>query len=484
MKNNVLIGGLDIGTSGCKIALYDTDGNFVRDEYTEYNVSRNGGNHEIDVKEVFNAVKKVIKAANCKNTAAIAVTSFGETFTMLDENDEPCAPSMLYTDPRGKEQCERLINQFGAEKLAFKTGAKTHEMYSLPKMMWIKENMPDNFSRAKKILLMQDYIVYMLCGICQIDCSLAARTICFDIENKCWDKEILSFAEIDEKLLSAPVPTGSPAEKIKPQLAKELGISADCVIVSGAHDQIAAMCGANITANEQVMDGTGTVECVPVLFDNIPKDYELYNMGYSFAPHPNGGYACYVLSYTGGATLKWFRDNFSDTDYAELDKTVGENPTDLLIMPHFAGAATPYMDTNSKAAILGLTFEHTKSDIYKALMEGTAYEIALNLEILKKRGLSAKSVTATGGGARSDVWLQIKADVLGLPVTALDCKEIGSAGTAVMAGYAAGIYEKNTILAKPRKTFYPDNARHEYYKKQLAKYRKIYNAVKEVMGSE
>lgn len=222
-----------------------------------------------------------------------------------------------------------------------------------------KENMPDNFKRAKKILLMQDYIVYMLCGICQIDCSLAARTICFDIENKCWDKEILSFAEIDEKLLSVPVSTDSAAEKIKPQLANELGISADCVIVSGAHDQIAAMCGANISTNEQVMDGTGTVGCVPVLFDDIPKDYELYDMGYSLAPHPCGGYACYVLSYTGGATLKWFRDNFSDTDYAALDKTVKVNPTDLLIMPHFAGAATPYMDTDSKAAILGLTFEHT-----------------------------------------------------------------------------------------------------------------------------
>ena len=484
MNGNVLIGGLDIGTSGCKIVLYDADGNFVRDEYTEYNVSRNGGMHEIDAKEIFNAVKKVIKAADCKNTAAIAVTSFGETFTMLDRNDEPCAPSMLYTDPRGKEQCERLVNRFGAEKLAFRTGAKTHEMYSLPKIMWIKENMPDNFALAKKILLMQDYIVYMLNGMRRIDYSLAARTVCFDIENKCWDKEILSFAGIDEKLLSAPVPTGSAAGKIRAELARELGVSENTVIVNGAHDQIAAMCGADISANDQVMDGTGTVECVPVLFGSIPKDYEMYGMGYSLAPHPNGGYACYALSYTGGATLKWFRDNFSDMSYAELDKTVGEKPTDLLIMPHFAGAATPYMDTNSKAAVLGLTFEHTKSDIYKALMESTAYEIALNLQILEKLGLSAKSVTATGGGARSDVWLQIKADVLGLPVTALDCAEIGGAGTAVMAGCAVGIYDKNTVLAKPGKTFYPDAERCEYYKKQLEKYKRIYYAAREVMRGE
>ena len=445
IMEDILVGGLDIGTSGCKIALYDAEGRFVRDEYCEYDVSRKGGLHEIDVCAVYDSVKKVIKAADCKNAAAIAVTSFGETFAMLDKNDEPCAPSMLYTDTRGKEQCERLISKFGAEKLAFKTGAKTHEMYSLPKLMWVKENMPENFARAEKILLMQDYIVYMLCSIRQIDFSLAARTICFDIENKCWDREILVFAGIDEKLLSKPVPTGTAAGKIKPALAAELGVSANCVIVSGAHDQIAAMCGADIRTNEQVMDGTGTVECVPVLFDEVPEDFAFFDMGYSLAPHPNGGFACYVLSYTGGATLKWFRDNFSDVDYAELDKTVGKEPSDLMIMPHFAGAATPYMDSNSRAAILGLTFEHTKADIYKALMEGTAYEIALNFEILKKRGLSAKSVTATGGGARSDVWLQIKADVLGLPVTALDGREIGGAGTAVMAGRAVGMYDGSTL---------------------------------------
>ena len=133
---------------------------------------------------------------------------------------------------------------------------------------------------------------------------------------------------------------------------------------------------------------------------------------------------------------------------------------------------------------MGLTFEHTKTDIYKALMEGTAYEITLNLEILKKHGLSARTVIATGGGAGSDVWLQIKADVLGLAVTALDGKEIGGAGTAIMAGRAVGVYNENTLLAKPRKTFYPDEKRHAYYKNQIEKYRKIYTAAKEVMRDE
>ena len=277
------------------------------------------------------------------------------------------------------------------------------------------------------------------------------------------------------------MPTGSAAAEIKPELARELGVSPGAVIVNGAHDQIAAMCGAGITSNEQVMDGTGTVECVPVLFEKIPSDYSLYEKGYSLAPYPSGGYACYVLSYTGGATLKWFRDNFADVSYAELDSMVSGEPTDLLIMPHFAGAATPYMDSSSCAAVVGLTFEHTRFDIYKALMEGTAFEIAVNLEIMAQNGLEAKSVIATGGGARSDVWLQIKADVLGLPVTALDCGEIGGAGTALMAGRALGAYGGVSILAKKRKVFYTDKVKHEYYMKQLKKYKKIYGFAKEIL---
>lgn len=476
--------GLDIGTTGCKLVLYDEQGKLIRSAYREYEVSRKSGLHEIDVLTVWESVKTVIQETADPETAAIAVTSFGETFTILDQNNQPIAPSMLYTDPRGSGECNALSEHFGLDALSYKTGTKPHEMYSIAKLMWIKKHLPEVFQKAHAILLMQDYIVYMLSGVRQIDYSLAARTACFDIEKKRWDKDILDFAGIPEKLFSAPVPTGTPAGKILPGLAGESGLSENTVIVSGSHDQIAAMTGAGICSNDQVMDGTGTVECVPVLFPEIPHDPKLFACGYSFAPHWNGQYACYVLSYTGGATLKWFRDQFSELSYRELDRLVSENPSDLLILPHFAGAATPYMDSSSRAAILGLTFEHTKMDLYRALMEGTAFEIAVNLEILKGNGLSPKSVAATGGGARSDIWLQIKADVLGLPVTALDCEEIGGAGTAWMAGRALGIYDTSTLLAKPRKSFAPNPGRHAYYREQFQKYRKIYPAIKEVLEDE
>ncbi len=481
----MLVGGIDIGTSGCKVVLYNEKGEFVDSVYKEYNVKRDNGLHEIDANEIFSSVLCVLDGIKDKRVASIAVTSFGETFTMLDENDEPCAPSLLYTDPRGREECAALENKFGAESFAFKTGVVIHEMYSLPKIIWIKKNMPESYKRAKAILLMQDYIVYMLSGKRQIDYSLAARTAAFDIKNLTWADDILDFCGIDKNLLSTPVPSGTIAGAIKEDVAKKVGLPLDCKIVTGCHDQIAAITGAGAFEGDKVMDGTGTVECVPVVMDDVPRDFSLYKAGYAIVPHINGKYACYVLSYAGGATLKWFRDNFINKPYSELDKMIeGSSPSGLLITPHFAGAATPYMNTSAKASIVGLTFEHTALDIYRALMEGTAYEILLNLDIVSKYGIEPEMLIATGGGANSDIWLQIKADVLNIAVTALEGKEIGGAGTAFLAGRAIGLYKDNSAMIKVRKVFYPDAEKHEYYAKEFKKYRKIYGAVKEATDDE
>ena len=476
----MLVGGLDIGTSGCKVVLYDENGRFIRSAYTEYDVKRENGLHEVAPEAIWESVKKVLKEAACSGLKAVAVTSFGETFVMLDHNDMPCAPSMLYTDPRGEKQCGTLIRAFGAEKLAFRTGANPHQMYSLPKILWVKQNLPQAFSKTKRILLMQDYIVYMLSGVAQIDFSLAARTTVFDIVKKEWDTEILSFCGIPEELLSKPVPSGTPAGTVRAKVAEELGLPDDLLVVTGCHDQIAAMTGASVFEESAAMDGTGTVECVPVVMEDVPRNYKLYELGYSIAPHINGKYACYALSYAGGATLKWFRDNFSQTSYAEMDKLVKDRPSGILILPHFAGAATPYMNPYAKAAMIGLTFEHTKINIYRALMEGTAFEILLNLETLKDFGINPAALTATGGGAKSDVWLKIKSDILGLPVTALDGEEIGAAGTAYLAGRALGLFSGGMTAVKKRKTFYPDRSLHERYMEQFYRYQKMYDAVNSI----
>lgn len=491
------IGGLDVGTTGCKIAVFSGDGQLFKVYYREYNVTRQRGLHEIDFGTVKEGVLELLKeAVGDRHLEALGVTSFGEAFAMLDEDDNVLLPSMLYTDPRGKEQCERLCRAGDTERLTSLTGVEPDPMYSIYKVMWLKENRPEEYKKCKKILLGQDFIVYTLTGKRQIDHSLAARTAAFDIESKQWAEEIFDAAGVDVSLMSEPVEAGAVAGVLTDDIKNQLGIDYDITIVSGAHDQVAGMIGAGVFSSDCAMDGTGTVECIPVVLDGRPADNSIYKGGYSVVPFIGGKYACYALSFTGGATLKWFRDTFAEAQkaeceksgesvYALLDSKVPESPTDLLVLPHFAGAATPYMDSGSKAAILGVTLETTKYDIYKALMEGTSYEMLLNFSTLSAYTDEIKEIRATGGGATSDVWLQIKADILKRDITALDCKEVGAAGTAALAGIAVGAFESIEAavskMAPVRKVFKPKPYAAERYSALYKNYEKLYNSVRGLM---
>ena len=372
------------------------------------------------------------------------------------------------------------------------SGVKPNEMYSISKIMWLKDEKPDKYEKCRKILLGEDFIVYTLCGKRQIDFSLAARTGAFDISKKEWSREIFEAAGVDVTLMSEPVEPGTFAGKLSDDIKKLLCIDYDINIINGCHDQVAAMIGAGVFEKGIAMDGTGTVECIPVVFDEIPKELSVYEGGYSVVPFINGKYACYALSFTGGATLKWFRDNLAEDEYekcrakgeniyAYLDSKVTSAPTDILVLPHFAGAATPYMDTSSKAAFVGVTLETTKYDLYKALMEGTSYEILLNFNTLKSFIGNVKEIRATGGGASSKVWLQIKADILNTKICAMTCKEVGAAGTAALAGVSCGIYNDLlraiSLLSGIAKEYFPDAGRAKEYSLRYEKYKDLYNAV-------
>ena len=490
----MIIGGLDVGTTGCKIVLYNDEAKLLNTYYYEYNVSHINGQHEIDFTDIRNGVLSLLKeAVKQYKIDALGVTSFGETFAMLDEDDNILAPSMLYTDSRGKDECQYLCDKLGKENITLLTGVKPHPMYSISKIMWHKNNNSEAFKKCKRILLGEDFIVYTLTGVAQIDYSLAARTAAFDIEKKCWIEEIFNVANIDVSLMSNIVPTGTVAGNITDKIKQELGIDYDIAVVNGCHDQVAGMIGSGVFETYQAMDGTGTVECIPVILKDKPTDIKFYEGGYSVVPYLNDLYACYAFSFTGGATLKWFRDNFAELEYknaesqnenvyALLDKKVSNKPTGILILPHFAGAATPYMDNDSKAALIGVTLETTKYDLYKALMEGTSYEMLFNFDTMKAITGEIGEIRATGGGATSDVWLQIKSDILNTEITALSCKEVGAAGTAALAGVAINAFKdiKTVIsnMVEIRKVFKPNEDNSSIYSNLYKKYVNIYSAVK------
>ena len=201
------LGGLDIGSTGCKVTVYDEDGNYLYRTYRDYPVSRKTGEHEVMAEDIWKGVCEVLSDAGSHypDLKAIGVSSFGESCALLDEEDRPVRAAMLYTDPRGAEECRELEAALGKERLEYITGVAPHSMYSLPKLMWVKKHRPEQFGRVRKILLMEDYIIYMLTGNAVIDYSLATRTMAFDIRALDWSREIFQAAGIDSRLFSKPV---------------------------------------------------------------------------------------------------------------------------------------------------------------------------------------------------------------------------------------------------------------------------------------
>jgi len=492
------LSGLDIGTTGCKLSVFDSDGTMLGSVYRDYPARRTHQAHEIDAHAIWEAVCEVLREAaeTYKDIGGLGITSFGETFVLLDEADTPLSPAMLYTDPRGESQCAALTEALGEMEIAAITGVKPHPMYSLPKIMWMKAHCPECFARVRRVMLMEDYIVYQLTGVAQIDFSLAARTMAFDIRRLCWSETMLGAAGLDPALFSRPVPTGTPAGCVRPSLARALGLGETTLVVSVSHDQVAAAIGSGVFDHTATVDGAGTVECMTPVF----HDYDARKMaqgGYCIVPFIRpGSYVTYAFCYTGGALVKWFIEQLGGyaawqhhetgaSIYSLLEGKSDGIPTGLLALPHFSGAGTPYMDAGSKGAILGLTLSHTRQDVYRAMMEGVCYEMRLNQERLAAAGIPVAPLRATGGGARSGVWLQMKADVLNVPVTALSTAEAGATGSAMLVGVATGAFSHLPSAAEAmiheKRTYFPRPDAHARYMAVYERYKGVYDAIRPLM---
>jgi len=489
------IAGLDIGTTGCKLTVFDTSGTYLDKAYRDYPVKRGVTEHEMDAGSIMEGVFAVMKdmAAKYPDIAGIGVTSFGETFVLTDEAGKPLHNTMLYTDPRGSVECRELSEKLGDRYIASITGVKPHETYSLPKLMWIKKHRPEIYEQAKHALLIEDFVVFRLTGKAQIDHSLAARTMAFDIRKLDWSEEIFQAAGIDKNLMSQPVPTGTKAGKILPEIAEKTGLSITTEIVSISHDQVAAAVGAGVFGSDKAADGAGTVQCLIPVYDGIPETDDMYQGNYALVPYVMPGkYVAYAYSYTGGALLQWCVETLAKKE-KELAEEQGisvneylegsfKEPTGLLVLPHFAGAGTPYMDNGSKGAIVGLTAASTVSDIYRTCMESVVYEELVNLERLKAAGVRINMMHATGGGAKSEVWMQMKADILDIPMTALATADAGTVGSAMLTGIAIGCFEDLEDAAlhmvEKRKVYEPNPDMHKKYMQIYDRYKQLYHAVR------
>ena len=491
--------GIDIGSTGSKCCVYSETGILLAEAYQEYQSKTEGGTYEIGADQVWEGTKCAIQQAVCgiPDISAAALTSFGESFVLLDEADRPLTSFMLYSDNRGIEESLELQRQFGAKAFGQLVGVKPSLMMSAPKLMWVKKHEPELFARAKRILFGADYISHCLCGEFVTDFTLAARTAMFDVHKMDWNDRILNFVGVSREQLPKPLPTGSVAGKIRKEAARELGLPENVKILTGCHDQVASAIGGGILKPGMAIDSVGSLECITCFYKECPDYLSLYRSSYAIVPYVlPGAYVTYAFSLTGGSLLRWCREQLGKQEqelagkqgksfYEYLDGRLTDTPTDLLVLPHFTGAGTPYMDSESRGAIVGLTTETTLEEIYRAMMEGSTYEMRYNLEWLSEGGLCVKELRATGGGSQSAQWLQIKADILNLPITSQGDYRAGGIGCAMLAGKAAGSFaslqEAAEIFVKPGRTFEPRQRIHEQYSRNYERYRNLYQAVKMVL---
>jgi len=456
---------------------------------------------EIDPNKVWQCVAEVISEVAHKVRSdpvkALSVTTLGEAFTPIAEDGLFLSNSMTSVDNRAVKQTESWNHTLGKGRVFQITGMPLHPSYSLNKLMWLKEEQPEIFSKARRFLLYEDFAYFMLGLEPAIDYSLAGRTMGFDIRNKKWSEEMFSIAGINPAVMATPLPSGTMVGEIPAPIAEKLGLPKGTKAVTGGHDQPVNALGGGVVSEGVAVDGLGSVECVTVGFNKPPLNEKMLAANYPVYPHVKQGmYVSLAFSYTGGNLLRWYRNNFArdlmkEADLTGIDvydlilKDVPDGPTGIYVVPHFVGSGTPYLDPDSRGTITGLTLGTTREQFVKALIEGITYELRHNLITLEEAaGVKINRLRAMGGGARSRMWLQLKADITGKEVVSLTVSECGCLGAVILAGVGIGEYssvdEAVELLVSEKELFQPDPDMHEQYLERFAVYSEIYPALKEL----
>ena len=479
--------GLDIGTTRMKCGVYDERGILQYADSVDYGERQRGKESYIDIDAILSSALALLKKAyESSPFDSVAVSSLGESFVLLDKEDKVLFYPMLYTDPRGKDEAEAQMKN--AERIFQIAGVYPQSMYSAYKLAWIKNNSPEIYAQASKALLVNEYISYKLTGIRAIDYSQAARTGAFSIREKVFSDELCDLFGIDKKLFSPAVASGTLIGEVKGEISLDWGAEKPVFVVAGGHDQVCATLGSGVTENGACSDGMGTVECLTAVYETPSNEADMGACGYPNVPFLDGLYCTYLLNYSCGSLTRWWLSScFSEKEiktgvaFEKMEKDFTENPTGILVLPYFAGAATPYQEVEAKGALLNLSLTDTPSRIYQGVLEGLCFEMKLNLEVAGKFGVRAKKLVATGGGSASEKWLQMKADILGIPVYPLVEKEAGICGAAMLG--AATLLKKEMkevakIFVKTDKPKTPRKEMQKLYLQEYRKYKKLYKTIK------
>ena len=484
--------GLDIGTTGARAVAVDTAGTVVAEAAADYPLaSPRPGWAEQEPEDWWRAARTVLGQVAARAGGPIAglgLTGQMHGAVFLDRDDAPIRPALLWNDQRTAAQCAAITAAVGAARLIAIAGNPALTGFQAPKILWLRDEEPEAYARVARVLLPKDFIRLRLTGEYATDASDAAGTLLLDVRRRDWSPDLLAALGIPAAWLPRVHEGPALAGRLRPEVAAQLGLPAGLPVAAGGGDNAAAAVGTGIVAEGLVSASLGTSGVVFAHTDHFRPDPS--GRVHAFCHAVPGAYHLMAVTLAAGGALRWWRDTLGAADYARLTAdaaTVAPGAEGLLFLPYLTGERTPHLDPEARGAFVGLTARHTAAHLTRAVLEGVAFSLREGLDIIRDLGVPVAEVRATGGGARSDLWRQLLADIFDLPVRRVVAEEGPAYGAALLAGVAAGVW-RDVAEAAARVRLrddvtIPDAARARAYGDYLPLYRALYPALRGSMGA-
>ena len=478
--------GVDLGTSAVKLLLMDEKGKIHNIVSKEYPLSfpHPGWSEQNpqDWKEQSLAgIKELIADADKSQIAGISFGGQMHGLVVLDENDEVIRPAILWNDGRTTKETDYLNEVIGKDKLSKYTANIAFAGFTAPKILWLKEQEPENFAKINKIMLPKDYLAYVLSGVHCTDYSDASGMLLLDVEHKCWSKEMLEICNVKEEKLPTLYESYEVVGNVKPEIAEELGIPSSVKVIAGAGDNAAAAVGTGTVGEGRCNISLGTSGTVFISSKNFGVDEN--NALHSFC-HADGSYHLMGCMLSAASCNKWWAEEILQTkDFAAEQAPIqklGEN--NVFFLPYLMGERSPHNNPDARGVFFGMSMDSTRADMTQAVLEGVAFGLRDSLEVARSLGIKIERTKICGGGAKSPLWKKIIANVMNLKVDVLENEEGPSMGGAMLAAVGCGAYpDVETIgkkFAKVVDTVEPDPELVAKYEERYQKFRTLYPAMK------
>jgi len=491
MEDSMYFIGIDLGTSAVKLLLMDEKGSIVNIVSKEYPISfpKSGWSEQNPVDWYEKSIEGINELTAGVDKSEVAGISFGgqmHGLVILDENDEVIRPAILWNDGRTMKEVDYLNNEIGKDKLTEYTANIAFAGFTAPKILWIKENEPDNFKKISKIMLPKDYLAYKLTGVHSTDVSDASGMLLFDVKNRCWSKEMMDICSVKEEQLPKIFESYEVTGCITSEIASLLGFSKDVKVCAGAGDNAAAAVGTGTVGDGNCNISLGTSGTIFI----SSKDFCVDNANalHAFA-HADGTYHLMGCMLSAASCNKWWMEEIIGTsefakEQENIEEKLGEN--EVFFLPYLMGERSPHNDPMARGSFVGMRMNTSRKDMTQAVLEGVAFALRDSYEVAKAQGIKIERTKICGGGAKSALWKKMIANIFNIEVDTLTVEEGPAMGGAMLAAVGCGVFDSVVDAAakivRVKETTKPDSELVEKYEKKYQNFKSIYPQLKDVFA--